>query len=60
MDLNDLKCPTCGIRTSYAADFDSFYCEPCNEWLEDICNDRECLFCTTRPLKPNEQNIKES
>ena len=54
MDLNDLKCPRCGEPKSYTADFDSFYCKPCNEWLEDICNDRECLFCRTRPVKPND------
>ena len=60
MDLNDLKCPTCGDITSYTVEFDSFYCQSCNEWLEDICNDRECSFCKTRPAKPDEQNIKQS
>ena len=56
MDLNDLKCPKCGTPKSYIADFDSFYCKSCNDWLEDICNDRECLFCRTRPLTPKEIN----
>ena len=60
MDLNDLKCPRCGEPKSYTADFDSFYCHPCNEWLEDICNDRECLFCRTRPLTPKEKNDKQN
>lgn len=60
MDLNDLKCPTCGTVKLYNADFDSFYCESCNKWSEDICNDRECLFCKTRPLTPKEKNDKQN
>ena len=60
MDLNDLKCPKCRTPKSYIADFDSFYCESCNDWLEDICNDRECLFCRTRPLTPKEINDQKN
>jgi hypothetical protein len=44
---------------SYSEEYDVYYCETCNEWLEDICNDRECFYCNTRPLTPNEKNIKE-
>lgn len=54
MDLNDNTCPKCGTGKTYSADYDAYYCESCNEWLEDICNDRECLFCKTRPATPNE------
>ena len=36
----------------YSAEFDSYYCNFCNKWLEDICNDRDCEFCKTRPLTP--------
>lgn len=56
MDLNDLKCPKCGTLKSYAKDFDSWYCQPCNEWLEDICNTSDCEFCKNRPLTPKEIN----
>jgi hypothetical protein len=35
--------------------YDAYYCFECNVWLEDICSDRDCVYCKTRPLKPNEQ-----
>ena len=60
MDLNEHLCPKCKTVKSYAKEYDSYFCKTCNEWLEDICTDRECLFCRTRPLKPNEQSIKQS
>ena len=60
MDLNKEVCPKCGVDKTYSKKYDSYYCQPCNEWLDDICNDRECLFCRTRPVTPNEQNLKES
>jgi len=34
--------------------YDAYYCFECNVWLEDTCNDRDCIFCQTRPLKPND------
>jgi len=34
--------------------YDAYYCEYCNIWLEDKCNDPECEFCSSRPLTPNE------
>lgn len=48
----DLKCPKCRTLKSYAEDFDSWYCQTCNEWLEDICNNSDCEFCKNRPLTP--------
>ena len=56
MDLNKLKCTKCGTTKSHSKKFDSYYCESCNEWLEDICTDRDCVFCKQRPFKPNEVN----
>ena len=56
MDLNDFKCKTCDTVKSYSGEYDSYYCKSCNEWLEDICTDRDCLYCNTRPDKPNEQS----
>jgi len=57
MDLND-NSPSnfckCGCKKTYSAQYDAYYCAECNEWLEDICNDRNCTFCQTRPVKPNE------
>jgi hypothetical protein len=60
MDLNDFKCKTCDTVKSYSTEYDSYYCESCNEWLEDICTDRDCLYCNTRPHKPNDQNKQQS
>jgi hypothetical protein len=42
----------CNETKQYSEQYDTYYCRECNKWLEDICNDRECLFCNTRPLKP--------
>ena len=59
MDLNNEACPKCGTEKIYSTDHDAYYCKPCNEWLEDICNDRECFFCNNRPAIPlKEQNEK--
>ena len=58
MDLNKLKCTKCGTTKSHSKKFDSYYCESCNEWLEDICTDRDCVFCKQRPFKPNEVNTQ--
>jgi len=51
MDINLNYC-TCGECKLYSEEYDSYYCGKCNQWSEDICNDRECLFCRTRPLTP--------
>jgi hypothetical protein len=42
--------------TLYSKEYDCYYCENCNKWLEDICNDRDCEFCKNRPLTPKETN----
>ena len=60
MDINENKCPKCRAIKTYSDMYDSYYCGQCNEWLEDICTDRECFYCNNRPLTPNEQDIKES
>ena len=59
MDLTDNSCQ-CGTIKSYSDEYDTYYCEKCNVWLEDICTDRDCVYCNSRPVTPNEQNIKES
>ena len=32
--------------------YDAYYCETCNEWLEDACDDPTCEYCTNRPKLP--------
>ena len=45
----------CEQTKKYSEQYDTYYCSECNTWLEDICNDRSCIYCNARPLKPNEQ-----
>ena len=42
----------CELTQKYSVEYDTYYCEECNKWLEDTCDDRECLFCPSRPLTP--------
>jgi hypothetical protein len=42
----------CDETRQYSREYDSYYCESCNCWLEDICTDRDCEFCKTRPVLP--------
>jgi hypothetical protein len=43
----------------YSEEYDAYYCETCNEWLESSCDDPTCEYCVNRPKVPNEQSIKE-
>ena len=50
----DLKKLCCQMPTAYSEEYDCYYCDHCNIWLEDICTDRDCEFCKDRPLTPKE------
>ena len=50
MDLTDKIC--CQETKKYSEEHDCFYCDTCNKWLEDKCDDPICEFCTTRPESP--------
>jgi hypothetical protein len=52
MDLSG-KFHRCGSERQYSAEYDAYYCELCNEWLEETCEDLECKFCQNRPEKPS-------
>jgi hypothetical protein len=56
-------CSRCGADPVYKDKCDRYYCQMCDEWLEDKCKckpDDECLYCgichkcDERPLKPSE------
>ena len=49
------ECPECGSPNKYSAEYDTYYCERCNLWLEEKCNDPECQYCNKRPAYPSEQ-----
>ena len=36
--------------------YDAYACLECNIWLEDKCDDGDCIFCSNRPDNP--KNIK--
>jgi hypothetical protein len=37
----------------YSEQYDAYYDDETNEWLEDKCDDPECEYCPNRPEKPN-------
>lgn len=40
----------------YSEEYDTYYNEETNEWVEDKCDDPTCEFCINRPDKPLEKN----
>ena len=46
-------CPHCEGSSSYNYDFDSFYCDPCDLWLESACTDSAVMpYFGGRPATP--------
>jgi hypothetical protein len=39
----------------YDETYDGFYCPRCDIWLEPLCDDLECPFCTAIPLRPSQR-----
>lgn len=46
------KCPFCGSRIKYSDNYDAKYCHFCDVWLESVCSDPNCEFCSQRPMRP--------
>ena len=38
--------------TAYSEEYDAYYNQVTNEWIDSKCDDPECEFCTTRPERP--------
>lgn len=51
-NLVNQKCICDTPQKLYNMEFDTNYCESCNSWLEDKCNDINCEFCKNRPVTP--------
>lgn len=32
--------------------YEAYYCQPCNIWLEPLCDETDCPFCAPIPLRP--------
>ena len=45
-------CPQCGREADHCSEYDSYYCEVCDIWLDPVCGDPNCIFCAHRPEKP--------
>jgi hypothetical protein len=41
----------CGQLGEYDSDFDAYYCPVRGTWLENVCSDPTCEFCSVRPEK---------
>lgn len=53
------KIPVCQIDIFHNVvlieKYDAYVCVECNIWLEDKCDDEDCLFCSNRPDEPSEK-----
>ena len=47
-------CPDCLETLAYNDEFDSIYCEACDEWRDSPCTDPSCEYCSIRPKKPSD------
>jgi hypothetical protein len=36
----------------YSEEFDAYYEDETNEWIDPKCSDPTCYYCTNRPMKP--------
>lgn len=47
------KCHICKKPRHYNQEFDAYYCESCNLWLEPKCSQEgSCDYCASRPRNP--------
>ncbi len=46
------KCPDCGKNQYYHDIYDAYFCLSENKWIEGVCNDTDCEYCISRPVKP--------
>lgn len=49
----NVQCPHCGRLVSYSQRYDSYFCMPCNRWLEQQCSEPLCEFCAGRSNEPD-------
>jgi hypothetical protein len=45
-------CSSCKYQIYYYDKYDASFCLQCNRWIEDKCNDENCNYCNSRPMKP--------
>ncbi|MDE5619548.1 MAG: hypothetical protein K2O29_04035 [Ruminococcus sp.] len=53
-------CPNCnGNNTLYYDKFDVLCCLSCDTWLEKVCSDPSCQYCSKKPATPSEAFFSE-
>lgn len=52
LEAGDAGCPHADMH--FSDRYDAYYCEPCDIWLEPLCEDPQCPICTRIPLRPSE------
>ena len=45
------KCLKCNNMILYDERYDSAYCDACDKWLEEKCDDESCFYCKDKPSK---------
>lgn len=53
--MNEQKCIHCNSKRAYSEKYDSYYCPKCLYWLETICPNRTCEYCSKRPKYPKSE-----
>ncbi|MDE6619567.1 MAG: hypothetical protein K2K74_03575 [Lachnospiraceae bacterium] len=49
----DSVCPDCGEKSLILFDrYDAWACMSCLEWLDDVCGEPGCPYCSMRPPTP--------
>ena len=50
------------MKKAYSIEYDAIYDEETNEWLEEVCEDPQCVYCKNRPERPvaGEKNFETS
>lgn len=53
------QCKICNSLLLFVFSHDALCCPNCNEWIDQKCEDPDCVFCSTRPDTPAESLISE-
>lgn len=48
------------MKKTYSEQYDAYYDEGTNEWLEEVCGDPNCEYCMNRPERPGDLEKKLS
>ncbi|MDO5156975.1 MAG: hypothetical protein Q4D51_13535 [Eubacteriales bacterium] len=49
------SCPICEKNNMiFIVQYDARACIDCNEWLEEVCDEEQCPYCSGRPATPYE------